>query len=145
MPRPTISNFAYCYGGLFRRQKPYCPASKNSTITDWQRFIRQDLARSAIRELKPRRRQRQRKRIISFVLLRDYFKSLNYRQKRRTIQEPNANRSGVQLKKINEKFTVVCLRSSKNLEFAHFTLFYAEDSDEMYQNVKRKCTAILAH
>ena len=39
-------------------------------------------------------------------------------------QKETRSRSGVQVKKENEKLTVVCSRSPKNLEFAHFTLLF---------------------
>ena len=48
-------------------------------------------------------------------------------------------RSGFQVKKENEKLTIVCSRSPHNLEVGHFTLFVLlqPGSKEMYQNLKR--------
>ena len=71
------------------------------------------------RELKQRRRQRQRKRnpkmcLYSFVLLRDYFNSLNF-YKNGQLSRNQIGRSGVQFKKEIEKFTVVRSRSPQYL------------------------------
>ena len=46
------------------------------------------------------------------------------------------------MKEKNAKFTVMCSRSTQNLEFAHFALFsFALDGKEMYQNVLH-CTHV---
>ena len=47
---------------------------------------------------------------ISFVLLRDYFNSLNF-YKNGELSRNQIGRSGVQVKKENEKFTAVRSRS----------------------------------
>ena len=60
---------------------------------------------------------------ISFVLLRDYFNSLNF-YRNDELSRNQIGRSGVQVKKENEKFIVVCSRSPTNLEFGHFTLLF---------------------
>ena len=52
------------------------------------------------------------KTFISFVLLRDYFNSLNF-YKNAELSRNQIGRSGVQVKKENEKFTVVRSRSSE--------------------------------
>ena len=41
-----------------------------------------------------------------------------------TSKEDQIGRSGVQVKKEDGKFTVVCSRSPQNLEFGHFTLLF---------------------
>ena len=81
-----------------------------------------------IRELKQRRRQRQRKRhldteFISFMLLRDYVNSFNFYRNGELLRN-EIGRGGVQVKRQNENFTVVCSRSPQNLEFGHFTLLF---------------------
>ena len=58
---------------------------------------------------------------ISFVLLRDYFNSLN---KNGELSRNQIGRSGVQVKKENEKFTVVLSRSPQNLKCGHFTFLF---------------------
>ena len=60
---------------------------------------------------------------ISFVLLRDYFNSLNF-YKNGELFRNQIGRSGVQVKKENEKFIVVRLRSPQNLKCGHFTLLF---------------------
>ena len=79
---------------------------------------------------------------ISFVLLRDYFNSLNF-YKNGELSRNQIGRSGVQVKKENEKFTAVRSRSPQNLKCGHFTLFFCRERQEMYQNVKRTCRAIV--
>ena len=77
-------------------------------------------------ELKQRRRQRKRHPKIylySFVLLRDYLNSLNF-YKNGELSRNQIDRSGVQVKKENEKFTAVRLRSPQNLKRGHFTLLF---------------------
>ena len=83
------------------------------------------------RELKQRRRQRQenvtRKYIfISFVLLRDYFNSRNF-YKNGELFRNQIGRSGVQVRKENEKFTVVRSCSPQNLQRSHFTLLFCRE------------------
>ena len=93
---------------------------------------------SNTRELKQRRRQRQRKRNLKIQLYyicntSRLFQLAQLLKKRRTIHRETANYPGTKLvgaafklkkKKKNENFTVVCSRSSKNLEFGHFTLLF---------------------
>ena len=51
-------------------------------------------------------------------------------------------RSGVQVEKEREKFTVVCSRSTQNLEFGHFYVVAENGTgNEMHQNLKRTCSA----
>ena len=69
---------------------------------------------------------------ISFVLFRDYSNSLNF-YRNGELSRNQIGRSGVQVKKENEKFTV-CSCSPKNLEFGHFTLLFCRGRQEMYQN-----------
>ena len=60
------------------------------------------------------------------MLLHYYFISFNFFRN----GEPSRNqigRSGVQVKKENKKFTVVCSRSPQNLEFVHFTLLFCRE------------------
>ena len=61
---------------------------------------------------------------FSFVLLRDYFDSFKLYTNRDKLPRNQIGRSGVQVKKENEKFTVLCSRSPKHLEFGHFTLLF---------------------
>ena len=70
------------------------------------------------------------------MLLRDYFNSFML-NKRQTTKE-QIGRTGVQVKTEQEKFTVLCSRFPQDLEFGHFTLLFAEDVREMYQNFKKK-------
>ena len=58
---------------------------------------------------------------ISFVLLRDYFHSLT---KNGELSRNQIGRSCVQVKKENEKFTVVRSRSPQNFKCGHFTLLF---------------------
>ena len=81
-----------------------------------------------IRELKQRRRQRQRKRhpkiylyFICATLL--YFNSLNF-YKNGELSRNQFGRSGVGVKKENEKFTVVRSRFPQTLKCGHFTLLF---------------------
>ena len=60
---------------------------------------------------------------ISFVLLRDCFNSLNF-CKNGALSRNQIGRSGVQVKKENEKFTVGRSRSPQNLKCGHFTLLF---------------------
>ena len=60
---------------------------------------------------------------ISFVLLRYYFNSLNF-YKNGELSRNQIGRSGIKVKKENEKFTVVRSRSPQNLKCGHFTLLF---------------------
>ena len=60
---------------------------------------------------------------ISCVLLRDYFNSLNLKRNGELFRN-QIGRSSVQVKKENEKFTVVCSRSPQNIKCGHFTLLF---------------------
>ena len=60
---------------------------------------------------------------ISFVLLRDYFNSFNF-YKNGELSRNQIGRSGAEVKKENEKFTVVRSRSPQNLKFGNFTLLF---------------------
>ena len=60
---------------------------------------------------------------ISFVLLRNYFNSLNF-YKNSELSRNQISRSGVQVKKENENFSVVRSRSPQNLKCGHFTLLF---------------------
>ena len=92
-------------------------------------------------ELKQRRRQRQRKRHPKMypysicAILRDYFNSLNF-YKNGELSRNQIGRSGVQVKKENEKFTVVCSHSPKNLKFGHFTLLFCRGQRRNVPNCK---------
>ena len=78
---------------------------------------------------------------ISFVLLRDYFNSLNF-YKNGELSRNQIGRSGVEVKKENEKFTVVRSRSPQDLKPAtHLAILYA-DRGEFYR--QRKSQAIYA-
>ena len=78
---------------------------------------------------------------ISFVLLRDYFNSLNFYKNGELSR--NQIGSGVQKITENEKFTVGALTfSHKTLNMVISRCCFAEDGKEMYQNVKRTCRAI---
>ena len=59
---------------------------------------------------------------ISFVLLRDYFNSLNF-YKNGELSRNQIGRNGFQVKKENEKFTVVRSRSPQHLKCGHLMLF----------------------
>ena len=60
---------------------------------------------------------------ISCVLLRNYFNSLNF-YKNGELSRNQIGRSGVQVKKENEKFAVVLSRSLQNLKCGHFKLLF---------------------
>ena len=63
--------------------------------------------------------------ITSFYLwLCDYFNSLNLWKNSKLTRNQIGLRSGLRVKKENEKFTVVCSRSPENLEFSHFMLLF---------------------
>ena len=79
---------------------------------------------------------------ISFVLLLDYFNSLNF-YRNDELSRNQIGRSGVHVKKENEKFTVVRSSSPQNLNVVISRCCFAEDGKEMYQNVKRMCIAIV--
>ena len=76
---------------------------------------------------------------ISFVLLHDYF---NF-YKNGKLSRNQIGRSGGQVKKENEKFIAVRSRSPQNLNVVISHCCFAEDSKEMYQNVKHMCRAIV--
>ena len=81
-----------------------------------------------IRELKQRRRQRQRKRHPKIYLyficaLRDYFNSLNF-YKNGELSRNQIDRSGIQVKKENEKFIAVRSHSPQNLKCGNFLLLF---------------------
>ena len=76
------------------------------------------------------------------MLLRDYFNSLNF-YKNGELSRNQIGRSGVQVKKENEKFTAVRSRSPQNLKCCHFTLLFCRERQEMYQNVKRTCSSLI--
>ena len=69
------------------------------------------------------------------MLLRDYFNSLNF-YKNGELSRNQIDRSGVQVKKENEKFTVVCSRSPQNLEFDNFTLLFCRGRQRNVQKFK---------
>ena len=58
------------------------------------------------------------------MLLRGYFNSLNFYKNGELSRNQIAGRSGAQVKKENEKFTVVLSRSPQNLKCGHFTLLF---------------------
>ena len=62
---------------------------------------------------------------ISFVLLPNYFNSFNF-YTNDELHRSQIGWSGVQVKKEDEKFTVLCSRSPQDLEFGNFTLFCRE-------------------
>ena len=72
---------------------------------------------------------------ISFVLLRDYFNSLNF-YKNGELSRNQIGRSGVQVKKENDKFTVVRSRSPQNLKCGHFTLLSCRGRQRNVPNCK---------
>ena len=76
------------------------------------------------------------------MLLRDYFKSLNF-YKNGELSRNQIGRSGVQVKKENEKFTVVHLRSPQTFNVVISRCCFAEDGNEMCQNVKCKGRVIV--
>ena len=79
---------------------------------------------------------------ISFVQLRDYFHSLNF-YKNGELSGNQIGRSGVQIKKENEKFTVCVHVLHKTLNVVISRCCFIENGKEMYQNVKRTCRAIV--
>ena len=80
------------------------------------------------RELKQRRRQRQRKRHLKtylyFICATSRLFQLANFYKNGELSRNQIGRSGVQVKKENEKFTVVRSRSPQNLKCGHFTLLF---------------------
>ena len=72
---------------------------------------------------------------ISFVLLRDYFNSLNF-YKNEELSRNQIGRNGVQVKKENEKFPVVRSRSLQNLKFGHFTMLFCRGRQSNVQECK---------
>ena len=79
---------------------------------------------------------------MSFVLLRDYFNSLNF-YGNGELSRNQISRSGVQVKKENEKFTVVRSRSPQNLNCGHFTLLFCRGRQRNVPKCKRTCRAIV--
>ena len=79
---------------------------------------------------------------ISFALLRDYFNSLNF-YKNGELSRNQIDRSGVQVRKKmkNSPSCVHVLHKTLNVVISRCC--FAEDSKEMYQNVKRTCRAIV--
>ena len=79
---------------------------------------------------------------ISFVLVRDYFNSLNF-HKNGELSRNQIGRSGVQVKKENEKFTVVRSRSPQNLKCGHFMLSFCRgrqrNAPKCKTHAKRDC------
>ena len=61
--------------------------------------------------------------LLRLCYFREYFNSLNF-YKSGVLSRNQIGRSGVQVKKENEKFTVVCSRSPQNLKCGHFTLLF---------------------
>ena len=57
------------------------------------------------------------------MLLGDYFNSFNL-YKNSELPENQIGKNGVQVKEENEKYTVVCSRSFRNLEFGQITLLF---------------------
>ena len=76
---------------------------------------------------------------ISFVLLRDYFNSLNF-YKNGELSRNQICRSGVQVKK-NSPSCVHVLHKTFNVVISRCC--FAEDGKEMYQHVKRTCRGIV--
>ena len=68
------------------------------------------------------------------MLLRDYFNSFNF-YGNGELPRNQIGRSGVQVKKVNENFTVVCSHSHKTLNLVISRCCFAEDIKEMYQNL----------
>ena len=79
-------------------------------------------------------RKRHLKIYLCLLLLRNYLNSLliNFYTNDK-LPRIQIGKSGVQVKKENETFTVLCSRSLQNLEFGHFTMF-------SLQNTAEKCT-----
>ena len=78
---------------------------------------------------------------ISFVLLRDYFNSLNF-YKNGELPRNQIGRSGAQVKKENENSPSCVHVLHKTLNVTISRCCFAEDGREMYQNVKRTCRAM---
>ena len=84
-------------------------------------------------------RQRQRKLhlkkyiLFPFVQLRDYFNSLNF-NKNGELPRNQIGRSGIEVKKENEKFTAMRSRSSQNLKCDNLTLLFCRGRQ---RNVRR--------
>ena len=79
---------------------------------------------------------------MSFVLLRDYFNSLNF-YRNGELSRNRISRSGVQVKKEYAKFTVVRSRSPQNLNCGHFTLLFCRGRQRNVPKCKRTCRAIV--
>ena len=72
---------------------------------------------------------------ISFVLLRDYFNSLNF-YKNGELSRNQIGRSGVQVKKENENFTVVRWRSPQNLKCSHLKFLFCRGRQKIVPKCK---------
>ena len=104
-----------------------------------------------VRELKRQRRQRQRKRHLKILTLYFcvcvcvcYFANIStryhgYFYRNGELPRNQIGRRGVQFKKENENFTVVCSRSLQNFEFGHFTQLL------IYQGRKRNVPKFKTH
>ena len=73
---------------------------------------------------------------ISVVLFRDYFNSLSF-YKNGELSRNQISRSGVQVKKENEKFTVVGSRSPQYRKCCHFTLLLCRGRQRNEPKCKR--------
>ena len=80
---------------------------------------------------------------ISFVLLRNYFNSFKLFRNGELVRN-QIGRGGVQVKKENKKFTVLCVHVlHKTLNLVISRCCFAEDDKEVYQNFKRTCRTIV--
>ena len=76
---------------------------------------------------------------ISFVLLRDYFNSLNF-YTNNELSRNQIGRSAVQVKKENEKFIVMRSRSPQNLKRGHFTSLFCRGRQRNVPKISNACT-----
>ena len=76
------------------------------------------------------------------MLLRDYFNSLNF-YRNGELSRNQIGRSGVQVKKENEKFTVVRSHSTQNLNCGHLTLLFCRGRQRNVPKCTRTCRAIV--
>ena len=74
------------------------------------------------------------------LLLRDYSNSFDL-QNVGVVSRNKNDRNGVQVREENEKFTIVCSRSPQTLNLVISRCCFADDSKEMYKNMKRMCRA----
>ena len=85
-------------------------------------------------------RKRHLKIYLCFLLLRNYLKSLLINvYTNDKLPRIQIGRRGVQGKKENEKFTVLCSRSLQNLDFGHFTTFF------FYRTQQRNVPKLTTH